>query len=73
MIDIFAVNVSSQRALNADSTQRLFIPLCRTAIAQRSIVYNGPNIWNTVVIPNKLNTSKSSASFRKQLKSHLLS
>jgi len=71
IIEIFKTNVSSQAALNASNNQRLYIPYCRTSIAQRSIVYKGPHIWNTCV-PNNIRQSVSSTSFRNKLKSYLL-
>jgi hypothetical protein len=71
IIEIFETNSSSQAALNANSSKRLFIPHCRTSIAQRTIVYNGPYIWNTVV-PKKHREAISACSFRSKLKSYLL-
>jgi hypothetical protein len=71
IIEIFETNSSSQAALNANSSKRLFIPHYRTSIAQRTIVYNGPYIWNTVV-PKKHREAISACSFRSKLKSYLL-
>jgi len=68
--NIIKQNESSQQAINTNN-KRFYIPYCRTSIAQRSIIFTGPNTWNNIV-PKHLKDARSSGLFRKKLKTFLL-
>ena len=50
--------------------QRLNIPLFKTAIGQKTFYYKSVSIWNK--LNSSLKLCKSSASFKRALKNHLL-
>ena len=71
--NIFIHRTKTKYALrNENSNQE---PLCRTDFSQYCISYRGPNLWNKIVISNKLTFSDSDSlqAFNRELKRFLLS
>ena len=62
---------SSVHSYNTRNSDHLQIPLCRTALAQKSFSYRGACTWNS--LPDEVRNCKSVSSFKRKLKLNLMS
>ena len=53
-----------------DFAQNIHIPLMRTFFAKRTILFQGPNIWNN--LPRNITTISSIAIFKRTIKNDFL-
>ena len=69
LLELFSFN-NQVHNYNTRSASNFHIPLSRTSFYQRSIIYNGPILWNS--LPCAIRNTKSLNTFKRSYKKNLL-